>query len=215
MSDAVNPVDRRTARAHRTEEQILAAARTLFLERGYAGTALEAVAHAADVAPRTLYVRFGNKAALLKRVVDVAVVGDTEAIEVVRRDWFQESLTAPTLDERIAAQARGTTRLMARAAELMAVAEQAAADEPTLAAAAAAGRSATHDHMSLFWNRAAQDGLLPAGADVGWLAPTYGLLTAPAAFLEARRTLGWTDRKYERWLVSTSHRLVSAAATPR
>jgi AcrR family transcriptional regulator len=27
--------------------------RSYFLERGYAGTALEAVAHAADVAPRT------------------------------------------------------------------------------------------------------------------------------------------------------------------
>lgn len=212
VTEAVKPIDRRTVRARRTEEQILAAARTLFLEHGYAGTALEAVAHAADVSPRTLYVRFGTKAALLKRVVDVAVAGDTEPVEVVRRDWFQESLTAATLSRRIAAQAAGVTRLLARAAELIAVAEQAAADEPTLAAAHRAARAATHASARLFWGRARQDGLLPGGCDVRWLAPTSTLLTTPAAYLEARRTLEWTDAAYERWVVKSWHRLVTAGS---
>src|SRR6201987_610529 len=102
----------RAARVADTEERILAAARALFLRDGYAATTLAAVADQARVGHRTVYVRFGTKAALLKRVVDVAVAGDTRPVDVVSRDWFQTALTAPTLEERIAASARGSAALM-------------------------------------------------------------------------------------------------------
>jgi AcrR family transcriptional regulator len=105
----------RAARVADTEERILAAARSLFLRDGYAATTLAAVADAAGVGHRTVYVRFGTKAALLKRVVDVAVAGDTRPIEVTGRDWFQASLTASTLPARVQAYARGVADLMARA----------------------------------------------------------------------------------------------------
>jgi hypothetical protein len=39
-----------------------------------------------QVAARTVYVRFGTKAALFKRVVDVAIVGDTEPVGVLGRE---------------------------------------------------------------------------------------------------------------------------------
>ena len=45
-----------------TERRILEAATELFIERGYVGTSLLAVAEAAGVAPRTVYVRFRSKA---------------------------------------------------------------------------------------------------------------------------------------------------------
>ncbi|MFB9925420.1 helix-turn-helix domain-containing protein [Amycolatopsis halotolerans] len=53
-------------------------ARELFLEHGYAATALTQVARQAGVAPRTVYVRFGTKAASFRRGIDEALVGDAE-----------------------------------------------------------------------------------------------------------------------------------------
>src|SRR5262245_20302904 len=68
----VNPVGLRAARVRENEERIVRAAHEPFARDGYQGTALTAVADAAGVAHRTVYVRFGTKAALLKRVIDVA-----------------------------------------------------------------------------------------------------------------------------------------------
>jgi AcrR family transcriptional regulator len=60
----------RQAQVAHTEQRILAAATELFLAHGYLATTLESVARRAQVGARTVYVRFGTKAALFKRVID-------------------------------------------------------------------------------------------------------------------------------------------------
>ncbi len=212
MADDVKSL--RAARVADTEERILAAARGLFLRDGYAATTLAAVADAARVGHRTVYVRFGTKAALFKRVVDVAVAGDTGPIDVVGRDWFQVALTAPTLAERVAAYARGSAGLMARAGDLIAIAQQAEPVEPAIAAASRAGREATRDAVRLFCTRLRDDGLLPDDCDVSWLADTASLLTQAQTYLLGRDTLGWTSDQYQHWLASTIRRLISAVGEP-
>jgi AcrR family transcriptional regulator len=52
------------------QEDILAAARRLFLEHGIADTGMEAIAKAAGVTKQTLYARFSNKSELCKAVMD-------------------------------------------------------------------------------------------------------------------------------------------------
>jgi AcrR family transcriptional regulator len=188
------------------------AAHALFVERGYAGTSLADVAEAADVAARTVYVRFGTKAALIKRVVDVALVGDTAPIAVIDREWFRTTLSAPTLPDRIRAQARGAARLMASAADVLAVANEAAAEEPLIAAARQAGRDATRASARKFWKQAAADGLLPAGCDLNWLVETTALLIHAETYLLMRATAGWSPRRYETWLATSLHRLVAASS---
>jgi AcrR family transcriptional regulator len=209
MTDDVKGL--RAARVADTEERILAAARALFLRDGYAATTLAAVADAARVGHRTVYVRFGSKAALLKRVVDVAVAGDTRPIDVISRDWFQTALTAPTLAERLAAFASGSSALMARAGDLIAIAQQAEPVEPVIARAYQAAREATRDAVRLFCARLRDDGLIPDGCDVGWLADTASLLSQAQTYLLGRDTLGWTGDRYQQWLASTISRLIAAA----
>jgi AcrR family transcriptional regulator len=204
----------RAARVADTEERILAAARSLFLRDGYAATTLAAVADAARVGHRTVYVRFGTKAALLKRVVDVAVAGDTRPIAVTGRDWFQASLTAPTLPERVAAYARGASDLMARAGDLIAIAWQAEPAEPVIAAAGRAGREATRDAVRLFCTRLRDDGLVPQTCDITWLADTASLLSQAQTWLLGRDTLGWSSEQYSQWLATTLSRLITATAAP-
>ncbi|MGP4021907.1 TetR/AcrR family transcriptional regulator [Actinomadura sp. 3N407] len=202
--------DLRAARVADTEEKVLRAATRLFRERGYAGTTLTAVAATARVGARTVYVRFGTKAALLKRVVDVALVGDTAPVDVRGRPWFVLAVTAPTLAERIDATARGTREMMVRAGDLLAVALEAAPAEPVLDQAAQAGREATRDNMRLFWTRAADDGLLPDGGDIDWLTETSAILASAETYLHGTRMHHWSPDQYERWLVTTLTRLATA-----
>jgi len=204
----------RAARVAETEERILAAARELFVHDGYAATTLAAVADAARVAPRTVYVRFGTKAELLRRVVDVAIVGDTQDIDLQSRDWYQAALTAPTIEERIGLFADGSAALMARAGDVFAVAQQAEPVEPVIADAARAGRAATRDSLRQFFTQLRDDGLLPAGADIDWLCDTAGVIAHANTYLLVRETLGWTSGQYRTWLATTWQRLIAAATTP-
>ena len=187
------------------------AAHDLFARDGYRATTLTAVADAAGVAHRTVYVRFGTKAALLKRVVDVALVGDLAPIDVVSREWYRTATTAPSLEERIAAAAKGSARLMASAADLIAVAREAEPTEPLLAAAARAGRAATRDAVRTFWTHASDDGLLPPGCDLAWLADTTSVLAHAETYLLMRETLQVTPGGYETWLAATWRRMAVAA----
>jgi AcrR family transcriptional regulator len=217
MADHVNEAhprsDLRAARVAETEARILRAAADLFVQHGYPGTTLAAVADAARVGARTVYLRFGTKAALLKRVVDVAIAGDTAPVDVRGRDWFTTAVSAPTAAERIDAFTRGGRDIMARAAALLAVAQQAAATEPEIAAAAQAGREATRDAVRTFWTRMAADGLLPADCDLHWLTDTTSLLAHAETYLLITRTLGWSPDEYHRWQRLTFHRLTAAATS--
>jgi AcrR family transcriptional regulator len=194
------------------EERILRAAHELFVRDGYQATTLAAVADAAGVAHRTVYVRFGTKAALLKRVIDVALVGDLAPIDVVHRGWYHAATTAPSLDARISAFAAGSAGLMASAADVIAVAREAEATEPVLAAAAGAGRRATHEAVRIFWTRARDDELLPPRADLAWLADTTSVLAHAETYLLMRETLRVTPNRYQKWMATTWQRMAVAAS---
>jgi AcrR family transcriptional regulator len=208
----VKPAGLRAARVRENEERIVRAAHELFARHGYQATTLTAVADAAGVAHRTVYVRFGTKAALLKRVIDVALVGDLAPVDVINREWYRTATTAPTLDERIAAMAKGSARLMASAADVIAVAREAEPAEPLLAAAARAGRAATRDAVRTFWARARDDKLLPADCDLAWLADSTSVLAHAETYLLMRETLQLTPERYENWLAVTWRRMAAAAA---
>jgi len=201
----------RQAQITQTEQRILAAATELFLADGYVATTLEAVAKRAQVGARTVYLRFGTKAALFKRVVDVAVVGDTEPVDVLGRDWMQAALTAPTAAERIAASAAAARQIMERTGALFAVAQQAAAVEPLIAAQWQLGREQTRYAHAVFWTRMAEDGLLDPVLDLDWLIDTSTILAAAETYLLITRLTNWGLDAYQDWLVTTWVRLSQAA----
>ena len=71
--------------ARTTRGRIIEAARASFLGRGFAGTTIRAVAEDAGVSQETIYKTFGGKAALLKAVYDVTLVGDDEGLSLAER----------------------------------------------------------------------------------------------------------------------------------
>ena len=210
VPEAVKP-DRRAARRAETEARLVEAATELFVERGYAATTLADVADRAGLAARTVYLRFTTKAELLRRCLGTAIVGDAAPIPLAERDWMAATMTAATLEDRIQQMAAVTARLMDRTGALLDVARQAAATEPDIAAAAQAGRDDTRRTLHEFWRRAADDGLLPAEADLDWLGETATLLAQADTYLLLRATTDWDIDVYERWLADTWHRLARAS----
>ena len=160
----------RARRVARTETELVEAARALFVEHGYVATTLAQIARRAGVAERTVYVRFGTKASLFRRVVDHALVGDAEPIDVAHRPRTRDAMTAPTLAERLDALAEVSVGIAERAGPLFEVAAQAEGLEPELAQAAQAGRLAAADSARSFWRHAADDGLIATGLDHSTLA---------------------------------------------
>lgn len=214
VTPAHEPPPLRQAQTALTEQRIIAAATELFVADGYQATTLEAVAKRARVGARTVYVRFGTKASLFKRVVDVAIVGDTAPVGVLGRDWMQRSMTAPTAAERIAASAAAGRQIMERSGALFAVAQQAAAVEPLIESEWQAGRLGTRKAQEVFWTAMAADGMLPAGADVEWLIETTAVLGAAETYLLITRLSGGDLDQYEQWIVTTWTRLAAASAGP-
>ncbi|MEY2406772.1 MAG: hypothetical protein QOG39_1688, partial [Acidimicrobiaceae bacterium] len=75
----------RTAKAAATRKGIIEAASRLFVELGYAGASVQAVADAAGISRATVFNSVGGKSALLKACYDVATVGDDEPIALPQR----------------------------------------------------------------------------------------------------------------------------------
>jgi AcrR family transcriptional regulator len=211
MDVAVNPDGdsgrRRRRQVTRTEQLIVRAATELFLADGYLPTTLAAVADAADVGLRTVYVRFGTKAALFKRVVDVAIVGDTDEVDVLGRAWMDDAFAAPTVEQRVVALASGGRAIMARTGPLFGVAQQAAAVEPLIAEQWQQGREQSRHVQRVVWTKMAADGLLPAHHDLDRIVDTASVLGAAETYLLITRMLDWDLDTYEAWLRDTLIRL--------
>jgi AcrR family transcriptional regulator len=205
VTDEVNsgPAGLSAQRVARTEAELMDAAQELFLDQGYVATTLAQVAQRAGLAARTVYVRFGTKAALFGRVVDRALVGDAEPIDVAHRPGTTRAMTADTLQARIDAFADVCTEVAERAGPLFEVAAQAEAIEPEVAQAATAGRRATAELCVTFWQRAAADGLISDELDPEALAAVTDLLVCADSVVHLRRTHGWTASAHRRLVVDT------------
>ena len=70
----------RAEQAAATRRLVLEAATRLFVERGYGGTSIDAIAEEAGVGRSTVFAAAGGKPWLLKTACDRAIVGDDEQV---------------------------------------------------------------------------------------------------------------------------------------
>src|SRR4051794_29620177 len=128
--------DRRTAQAAQTRRRVVAAASELFERQGYAATTVRAVAGQADVSVQTVEALFGSKPRLLKACIDVAIVGDDEAVPVLERDWTKQARAAGTPHEVLGIVAAIIGPAQERSAGLVLAAFEGAASDAGLEALA-------------------------------------------------------------------------------
>ena len=193
----------RRAKAQETERRVLAAAESLFRERGYVGTSLAAVAEVAGINARTVYKVFGSKLTLLSRLVDVAMVGDQEAVPVADRPWAAAAFDAATGRERVRAFATAIRRVMESAGSAFRIAAQAAAANPEAAALWTTGQRLRLEDSTAFVASLHHAGMLRADRRRPEAIATVWLVTSPETFTQLTDGLGWTIDRYGRWVDRT------------
>jgi AcrR family transcriptional regulator len=123
----------RAARARETRRTILESAKALLIENGYAGTTVPLIAERAGVAVETVYKHFGNKRALTREVLDVAIAGDDEPVAMVNRAEAQAIASADGAHDMVRLYARYVRGINERMGPLHAVLfTSARAGEPDL-----------------------------------------------------------------------------------
>jgi hypothetical protein len=109
------------------------------------------------------------------------------------------------------ATAAVSRQIMERTGALFAVAQQAAAGEPLVAAQWQQGRAQTRYAHAVFWTRMADDGLLDPRLDLQWVIDTSTILASAESYLLITRLLGWDLDTYQAWLATTGTRLAGVA----
>jgi TetR/AcrR family transcriptional regulator of autoinduction and epiphytic fitness len=120
---------RRQEQARETRLQIVEAARTLFFDRGYSGTTIDAIAQTAGVAPESVYAIFGSKRKILSHLMDISIGGDDQPIRLLDRPEPQAVLHDVDQRRQILMFSHGITELLARVAHLFEVMRSAAKTE--------------------------------------------------------------------------------------
>lgn len=187
----------RQRQTEETRQKMLAASRTLFLQRGYAGTTTEAIAEEAGVSPKTVLAAFGSKRGILAELLSLNAFGERyqeilaqlrvdpdphQRVKLVARMSRQiyETLT-PEFD-----LLRGAGAIATELAEIMHTMEE--------------RRWTLQEHFTTFVETA---GVLRAdlshvrATDVVWALTSFDLYR----LLVIER--GWSTEQYETWLAQT------------
>jgi len=204
---------RRLAAARETRARICAAARELFLADGYAATSIRAIASAAGVAEKTVYLQFATKSAVLKMVVETAIVGNDEAVPAAAQSWFLEAVAETDLDRKLEQLVALTCDLHQRSGPVFAVARGAAAVDPDVAALWAAGKQGHLADMTRMARSFQETGLLPPGQDVESATTTLYVLLGPETWHLIRKELGQDETAYRTWLSNALRQAFQATPT--
>ncbi len=199
---------RRAQRARETCRRITAAASELFVEHGYQGTTVTAIAERSDVAPQTFYATFGTKHAVLATAIDVAIAGDDDPIPVNDRPWMRPVWDAPDAPSTLRAYASAVRLIQARVGALLQVLDLAAAGEPELSELHRESDRRRRLGASGVVEVAAQRGRLGDGLEFERAVDIAWTLNGHDVFLDLTRECGWSHDEYESWLADTLIKLL-------
>lgn len=197
---------RRREQAAQTRSLVLAAAASLFADRGWSATGVRDIAQEAGVAVETVYANFGSKTELLLTAIDVGVVGDAEPVALSQRPEFT-ALGVGGFADRISAAARLLTGINQRTWGLRRALNEAAGSEQQVAAKLheleRRRRVNVREGVEMVVGRPVEDDVLDGlwvvmGADAFYLLTQIG---------------GRPVEDYERWLTVTIHRLLNREAS--
>lgn len=126
--------ERRAAGAEATRAAIVAAAREMFLEAGYARTTVAAVADRAGVNVDTMYAAIGRKPDLMRLVLEAAISGVDRAVPAEERAYVRALQAAPTAKAKIEIYATAIAEMSPRTAPVFEALRTAGLTDETCAA---------------------------------------------------------------------------------
>jgi AcrR family transcriptional regulator len=206
VSGAVKPTRRRyhsplrADQAEQTRRRILDAAFRLFVERGYAGTTIAAVAKEAGVSPETIYLALGSKRGLLEGVIEMAIAGEDDPPSEDDA-WWAAASELQSASDRLGKMVEYSCRILARTRPIHVVIRGAADKE---AFAAELGRRLLHERLNNQTERIRRHlrGQLREGLSVAQAGQRYCALTSPELYHTLTVEFGWTADQHRKWLTN-------------
>jgi AcrR family transcriptional regulator len=202
----------RRARAEAARHRIVAAARESFESNGYAATTMDGVAEAAQVSVETVYKSFGSKLALLQRVIDFNLAGDSAEVPLAERSIFTEVRDEPDQVRQVELLARNARTVLERAGPLQWAIRVAAENEPELAELVARYNAMRLRAMTTFIAWIAERGRLRDEITIDEAALTYWTVSSTEVHHFLRGLGGLSANDYERWLASSLKALLLPAS---
>jgi AcrR family transcriptional regulator len=200
----------RTENAERTRANILAAARELFITRGYGAMTMKAIAEEAGVALDTVYEAVGKKPLVVRLLVETAISNTDRDVPAEEREYVKQIRASTSAHEMLAIYAAAMRDIHGRLAPLVRAVEVASRAHPELAEvwkeiAERRARNLRQLAQGLLRTGEVREGLsVERIADVLWATNSPELYTL---LVEQR---SWSPDDYASWLADTWVRLFLA-----
>jgi AcrR family transcriptional regulator len=191
---------RRREQAAATRVQILRAAQELFERDGYAATSIAAIAAAAGVSVKTVYLAFESKSGLLRALWHLLLRGDQDGTPVGERDWFREVLIEPDPARQLRLNTRNSLTVKTRAGALLQVIRDAASAEPEIDALWARIQTEFRDNQRAVVESLERKRALKAELDAAAATDILWALNHPSLYWLLVGERGWKAERYEEWL---------------
>jgi AcrR family transcriptional regulator len=198
----------RASAAEHTRAAILAAARRLLVDRGYAAFCMKDVAAEAGVALDTVYASVGPKPRLLRELIEVAISGTQEAVPASKRPYVRRIQAAAGARVKFTIYARAVVDIHARLAPLVRALRDAAGAHPELGALWREISARRAGNMSLLAANLLETGELRPDLSKAEIADVLWSLNAPEFYMLLVDERGWSAQRFARWLADAWARLL-------
>lgn len=193
----------RQARTRRTRAAVIEAARQLFLERGYALTTIEVISERSDTPQATIYRLFSSKLGILRALLDVAAVGDDEAVAMGDRARVRALVAEEDPRQKLMGFAALAREVLARLAPVQRILLVAAGADPEAAALLAEHTRQRQEGQGRIARSLARAGALRPSLRERDAADVIHALMSPEVYVLLVSDRGWSPDRYERWLGET------------
>jgi AcrR family transcriptional regulator len=182
---------------------VIEAARTLFLERGYVSTTVEAISEACDTPQATVYRLFSSKVGILKAILDVSIAGDDQPVAMPDRPQVRALLSDPDPRRQLTSLVAMLGELMIRAAPVHRILADAARSDHEAASLLAEMARQRGEGQQLVARSLARRGALRPGLRERAAADIIHALASPEVYGLFVLDQGWSAEHYQTWLRET------------
>lgn len=190
----------RQEQAGQSRRAVLDAARRLFLDRGYAATTVATIAAEAGVSVETVYKAFGNKAGLVKSVVDVGIVGDDEPVPMLQRELVRRIEAEPDARRKLAMYGEHLEQSAPRHVPVQLLVRAAASSDPGAAAVWEQMATERLTGMTAFARHLHDRGHLRPGVSVGEARDVLWTYNSAELYELLVMRRGWPPERYGAWV---------------
>jgi AcrR family transcriptional regulator len=201
--DAANNGGRGQARTRFARRAVVEAARSLFLERGYAATTIDAISDLSDVPTATVYRLFSSKLGILKALIDTSIAGDDQPVGVQERPDVASMFREPDPQKLLAGLAGVTTAINQRTNDVYGVLMSAAGSDPAAAELLNEIRKQRDQGQGKIARALSRAHALKPGMREREAADLIHALMSPEVYRLLVGDRAWTPGRYQEWLAMT------------